>query len=426
MEKGHMREQQPNPRQPSGRFGVTGTPEPQHNAAVDRASIRLTTLAAGLFSVCILLTGCSQTERDNEANVEPALPAVAIETVRKETVPITEDYEATIGAIDRVEIRARVQGTLDRAPFKEGDLVRKGDLIFQIQQSEYIAALRAAQGQLEQAKGQLFAREAALTRANIAVARNRPLAASKAIPQKELDNAIQTAEVAKGDVAVARGQVETANAAVEQAKINLGYTTINAPVTGMIGFRNYDVGNVVGGQTTQILDTITTIDPIKITFALDEATFLALSGKKPDPDVQPLRDQELKLVLANDVTYGRPGRVYTISPTVDPRTGTITVEARFPNPDGLLRPGGFARVRVTIERRPNALLVPQTAIIKSQGVDTVYVVDSKDEVSLRTVMLGPQYKQEFVVQSGLSAGDRVIVEGTQKVKPGAKVTVKSS
>jgi len=382
-------------------------------------------LAAGLFAACALLSGCSQTERDNEANVEPAHPAVAVAAVRKETVPITEDYEATIGAIERVEIRARVQGTLERAPFKEGDLVQQGDLIFQIQQNEYVAALEAAQGQLEQAKGTLFAREAALTRANIAVSRNRPLAEKRAIPQKELDNSIQAAEVAKGDVAVAHGQVQAASAAVDLANINLGYTTIVAPVTGLIGFPTHDVGNVVGGPTTQVLDTITTVDPIKITFALDEATFLALSGKKPDPDVQPLRDQDLQLVLANDVTYGGRGRVYALSPTVDPRTGTITVEARFPNPDGLLRPGGFARVRVTIERRPNALLVPQTAIIKSQGVDTVYVVDSKDEVALRTVTLGPQYKQAFVVQKGLSAGDRVVVEGTQKVKPGAKVVVKS-
>jgi len=400
-----------------------------YDRAAERAAqhaARGRSAAAALLVACISLTACAQTERDNEANVEPPPATVTVEKVRKETVPITEDYEATIGAVDRVEIRARVQGTLDRAPFKEGDLVRKGELVFQIQQNEYVAALKSAQAQLQQAQGALYSRQAALTRANIAVSRNRPLAASKAIPQKELDNAVQTAEAAKGDVATAQGQVESAQAAVDLAKINLGYTTIDAPVTGMIGFRNYDVGNVVGGATSQVLDTITTVDPIKITFALDEATFLALAGTKRDPDVQPLRDQELQLVLANNATYGQPGRVYALSPTVDPKTGTVTVEARFPNPNGLLRPGGFARVRVTIERRPNALLVPQTAIIKSQGVDTVYVIDSEDKAALRTVSLGPQYKQSFVVLSGVNAGDRVVVEGTQKVKPGAKVVVKSS
>ncbi|MBV8170490.1 MAG: efflux RND transporter periplasmic adaptor subunit [Candidatus Eremiobacteraeota bacterium] len=380
------------------------------------------------FAACVALYGCggSSPENQNEANASPPPAVVKVATVRKETVPILEDYQGTIGAIDRVEIRARVQGTLDQAPFKEGEIVHKGDVIFQIQQSEYVAALKAAQAQLEQARGNLFARQAALTRANITVARNRPLAADKAIPQKELDNSVQAAEIAKGDVAAAQGQVDSASAAVDLAKINLGYTTIDSPVTGLIGFRTYDVGNVVGGPGSQVLDTVTTIDPIKITFALDESTYLALSGKANDPGVQPLREQSLRLVLANDATYQYPGRVYTVSPTVDPRTGTLTVEARFPNPDGLLRPGGFARVRVTIERRPNALLVPQTAIIKSQGVDTVYVVGDNDEVALRTVMLGPEYKQAFIVNSGLNAGDRVVTEGTQKLKPGSKVTVKSS
>ena len=398
--------------------------------------------AAALISLgaCIAPTGCGHGDSDNTANVEPPPAVVIVAPVRRETVPITEDYQGTIGAVEQIEVRARVQGTLDRAPFKEGDLVRKGELIFQIQQNEYIAALRAAEAQLataraqvQQAQGNLYSRQAALTRANIAVARNRPLAADKAIPQKELDNAIQTAEVAKGDVAVAHGQIGQANAAVlaaeaavANAKINLGYTTIHSPVTGLVGFLNYDVGNVVGGSTTQVLDTITSVDPIKITFGLDEPTYLALSVNRTQPDVEPLRDQELRAILANNATYPYSGRLYAVNPTVDPKTGTITVETRFPNPSGLLRPGGFARVRVLVERRPNALLVPQTAIIKSQGVDTVYVVDANNVAALRTVTLGPAYQQAFVVQSGLSAGDRVVVQGTQKVRPGAKVVVKTS
>ena len=170
-----------------------------------------------------------------------------MQTVRRENVPISEDYEGTFGSIESVEVRARVEGTLDSAPFKEGDLVRKGDLIFRIQQSEYIAALQAAQAQLAQARGNLFARQAALARANTTVARNRPLAADRAIPQKDLDNAIQNAEIAKGDVLVARAQIASAQAAIDNAQINVGYTTIRAPVTGLIGFLNYDVGNVVGG-----------------------------------------------------------------------------------------------------------------------------------------------------------------------------------
>jgi RND family efflux transporter MFP subunit len=383
--------------------------------------------AAVLISAaCVVWSGCGHGDTENKANVEPPAPIVVVATARQATVPITEDYQGTIGAVESVEIRARVEGVLERAPFKEGDLVRKGDLVFQIQQSEYLAALRAAQALVAQGRGNLFAREAALARANTTVARDRPLAADKAIPQKDLDNAIQNAEIAKGDVGVASAQIASGQAAVETAQINLGYTTIYAPVTGLIGFLNYDVGNVVGGPTTQVLDTITSIDPIKITFGLDEPTYLALSRMRETESGESLREQELQVVLANDATYPYPGTVYAISPTVDPKTGTITVEARFPNPDGLLRPGGFASVRVVVERRPNAVLVPQTAIVKSQGVDTVYVVDAKNVAALRTVTLGPQYQQSFVVQSGLSAGDRVVVEGTQKVRPGEKVVIKNS
>ena len=389
-----------------------------------RASSVNRATGALFLAACVFPTGCGHGNTENEANAAPPAPQVVVATVRRETVPISDDYEGTLGSIDSVEVRARVVGTLDSAPFKEGELVQKGDLIFRIQQNEYVAALQVAQAQLAQARGNLFARQAALTRANITVARNRPLAADKAIPQKELDNAIQNAEIAKGDVLVARAQVASAQATVDNANINLGYTVIRAPLTGLIGFRTYDVGNVVGGPGNQVLDTIDAIDPIKATFALDEPTYLALARGRGNPDVQSLRDQELRIILANDRTYPYTGRIYTVNPTVDPKTGTIKVEARFPNPEGLLRPGGFVRVRVTIERRSNALLVPQTAIVKSQGVDTVYVVDSKNEVALRSVTLGPQFGQSFVAESGLKAGERVIVQGTQKVQPGVKVVIK--
>jgi membrane fusion protein, multidrug efflux system len=384
-----------------------------------------TRTAAVLAAALAAPMACGHGNEANEANVAAPPPSVVIQTVRRQRVPISEDFEGTFRAIESVQVRARVVGTLESAPFKEGDLVRRGDLIFRIQDNEYVAALRSAQAQLAQARGNTVARQAALTRANLTVARNRPLAADKAIPQKDLDNAIQNAEVAKGDVLVARAQIASAQAAIENAQISVGYTTVYAPVTGLIGFLNYDVGNVVGGPGNDVLDTITAIDPIKVTFALDEPTYLALSRNRTDPNVQALRNQDLQIVLANDRVYPYPGRIYAFSPTVDPKTGTITVEAHVPNPDGLLRPGGFARVRVIVENRPDALLVPQTAITKSQGVDTVFVVDSKNEVVLRSVTLGPQYKQYFVVQSGLNAGDRVIVEGTQKVQPGVKVSVKS-
>ncbi len=403
----------------------------KYHTSLARWPVRKTHLVTLSFAVILSvasvgLNGCGSGNTENEANVTPPPAVVTVETVRKATVPITEDFEGTLGSIDSVQLRARVEGTLDRAPFKEGDLVRQGDLVYEIQQNEYVASQEAAKAQLESARGNLFARQAALTRANIAVARNRPLAADKAIPQKELDNAIQTAELEKGNVEAAQAQVLAAQAALDKANIDLGYTAIRAPVTGLIGFSNFDIGNVVGGNATEVLNTITAIDPITVKFALDEPTFLALSGGRNSANYQGLRDQDLRLLLANDTMYNHTGRIYAINPVVDPKTGTIAVEARFPNPDGLLRPGGFARVRLMTERRPDALLVPQTAITKSQGVDTVYVVNANNEAELRTVNLGPQYQQSYVVESGLNAGDRVVVQGTQKVQPGKKVQVKTS
>ena len=199
---------------------------------------------------------------------------------------------------------------------------------------------------------------------------------------------------------------------------------IYAPVTGLIGFLNYDVGNVVGGPGTQVLDTITR--SIRSShLRLDEPTYLAfsVSGKTQTANPCAIKtcgscSPTMRPILIPGALCDQPDR--------RSETGTITVESRFPNPEGLLRPGGFARVRVVVERRPNAVLVPQTAIVKSQGVDTVYVVDSKNVAALRTVTLGPQYQQSFIVESGLKAGERVVVEGTQKVQPGDKVVVKTN
>ncbi len=409
--------------------------------------------AVGLF-----VASCAHSD-ENAANVAPPPPVVAVTTLSARTVPISEQYQGTTGAIESVEVRARVEGILESAPFKEGTRVRKGQLIFQLQKDKYQAALLAAQGALlraqaalhqaedtvpvQQAQANLEQKQALLERANITVRRVTPLAADKALPQKDLDNAIQSQLAAKADVDAAqaqlvnakvnqtasiesaKGQLLSSQADVSNAKLNLSYTTIYAPVTGLIGFLKYDVGNVVGGAGNEVLDTITTIDPIKVNFAIDEDTYLALAGTRHEPGVRALGDQPLKLLLANNDAYAHAGHLYSVNPTLDTKTGTIAVEARFPNPDGLLRPGQFARVSVIVQNRPRALVVPQVAIVQTQGVNTVYVVDPQGVVDLRTVTLGPQIGDGFVVNGGLSPGDRVIVQGTQKVKPGLKVVVQA-
>jgi membrane fusion protein (multidrug efflux system) len=412
------------------------------------------------FLFSILLAGCAHGDDSKEA-VQAPPPLVVVAPVRQSTVPITNDYQGTTGAIASVDVRARVQGVLEAAHFKEGSLVHQGQLLFTLQKNQYQAALKSALGQLlsahasltqaensvqvAQAQAVLAQRQADLDRANTTVNRTRPLAADKALPQKDLDNALSTQAAAQANVDAAKAQLEDAKvnqvasissgkaavlsgeAAVENARINLGYTDINAPVTGLIGFLKYDVGNVVGDTpTTQVIDTITTVDPIKVDFAVDEPTYLALSGLKHDAATQALRDQDLRLVLTDNSVYPHPGTLYAVNPTLDAKTGTIAVEARYPNPDGILRPGGFARVRVTVGVARDALLVPQTAIGQTQGVTTVYTVDANDVAALHTVSLGQQIGQDVIVLSGLHAGDRVVVEGAAKVQPGAKVALQAA
>jgi membrane fusion protein (multidrug efflux system) len=422
-----------------------------------RKDIRIGALLAQatLFAV---FAGCSHDE--NATNVQPPPPQVLVAKVTRQTVPISEDYQGTVGSIQAVEVRARVTGILESAPFKEGTLVRQGQLIFTLQKDKYQADVDAAQASLQKAKAELYEaqdtvpvqqaeanlaqKQAILERANITVARLTPLAADKAVPYKDLQNAIQQQAAALADVNVAKAQltnakvnqtggIEQAKAAVlsaqstlDNAKLNLSYCTVAAPVTGLIGFLKYDVGNVVGGTGDEVLDTITTVDPIKVLFAVDENTYLALAGAKGSSSTQGLRDQPVQLVLANNNVYPYPGKLYTVNPTLDAKTGTTTVEARFPNPKALLRPGQFARVRLTIQNRPNALLVPQTAIVQTQGVNSAFVIDANNVADIRTVSIGPAYKDSYVVVSGLSAGDRVVVQGTQKVRPGLKVVPKNS
>jgi membrane fusion protein, multidrug efflux system len=388
-------------------------------------------------------------------------PVVQVATVTQATVPISEDFVGTSGAITSVDVTARVAGTLEEAPFKEGTLVHQGELIFKLQQTKYLADLQAAQAQLLkgqadlkqaedtvpvlQAQANVAQKLSTVERQEIAVARLTPLAREKAVPQKDLDNALTSLEAAKADligaeaqlhnakvtqpvnIDMAKAEIEQAQSQVTIAKLNLSYTMIYAPVTGLIGFLKYDVGNVVGqtGTGTDVLDTITTVDPIKVDFAVDENTYLELAGRKQVAREHPLVKQPVNLVLANGSTYEHPGYLYTVNPTLDAKTGTINVEARFPNPDALIRPGQFARVRLVVQERPDAVLVPQEAVVQAQGTDNAYVVERDGTVAQRSVTLGPRYENEYVVDSGLKAGDRVIVQGTQKVRPGIKVQIVS-
>ena len=410
---------------------------------------------AGVF-VLGALAGCTGAHKPDAAPTAPPISVVTT-TVHSQKVPIDAEFVASTAAMQSVDIHARVQGTLDGVFFKEGTLVTKGQLLFKIQQDKYDSSVQAAQASLMKAQGDLRkardtqpvvqaqaavdGKRADLQRADLSVARLKPLAASKAVPQKDLDNALASQAAAKASVEGAIAQLNnakvdqsvgtqqsqaailSAQSQISDANLNLSYTTIRAPVTGLIGFLTVDPGNVVGGAGDQVLATISTVDPIKVTFSVDEVTYITLINKKRDPAQRSLRDQPLRLVLADNSVYPYPGRLYTVNRTLDAKTGTIAVIATFPNPGAVLRPGQFARVRVTTAERPDAVLVPQTAVVQSQGTTTAYVVAGDGTAQLRSLTLGPQYRGNYIVNDGLKAGDRVVTQGTQRVRPGAKVVL---
>ena len=387
----------------------------------------------------------------------PASPNVVVAVVEQRTVPIIRDFTARTEAVPTVEIRARVAGVLEQVLFKEGTEARQGQLLFIIQKEEYKAALESARAQLakahadltrardasvvDRARATLDQRQADLGKAAQDVARYRPLAEAKAIPQQDLDTSVAQEKVAAAGVEAAqaalrdaqlaqRTQVQLAEAAVESAKasiiqadLNLSYTTIHAPITGIIGKLAVDVGNLVGKADPTLLSTISAVDPIYVDFNVAEVDYLRLASRiRLDPQGWAQNaPAALELFLADDKLFGHKGHVTFVDRAVDAKTGKIGVRAGVPNPQKVLRPGQFGRVRGVVEERRDAILVPQLAVQEQQGARTVLVVEEGDTVSLRPVTLGERVGDFYIVTAGVKPGERVIVEGLQRVRPGIQV-----
>jgi membrane fusion protein (multidrug efflux system) len=414
-------------------------------------------LLLGLLALGALLpalTTCDRTKAKESAAPAPPAPAVVVVEVVKKTVPITAEFVAQTDAVQTVELRARIQGVLEHVRFEEGADVKEGQVLFEIQRTQYEASLQSARAQLAKAQAELARaqeqvevqrsraeleqRQAALAKAKLDVARLRPLAQAKAVPQVDLDNALAAEQVAVAGVAAAeaalkdtelnqrigiqqaQAAVEAGRAAVTQAQLDLAYTTIRAPVSGIIGRLDVDEGNLVGRGEPTLLATMSTVDPIKVSTTVSEVDYLRFARRAAG---RARADQALalELVLADGTVHPHKGRVTTLDRTVDPKTGTIVFEALFPNPEKLLRPGQFGRVRAVVEERENAVLVPQRAIQETQGQKTVLVVDQGDKVALRSVTLNERIGDLIIVTRGLEGGERVIVEGLQKVRPGMQV-----
>ena len=397
-------------------------------------------------------TGC-KSKGSHSAQQAPPPPSVIVAPVSQRTVPIYSEYVGQTRADNTVELRARVEGVLQKVYFREGAPVRKGQLLFTIDKRPFQAALQSAKAivakavsdlaqaqqrtDVLQAQAELADAQAVLTRADQDVERLAPLAKEKAVTEQDLDAAIATQKSARASVQArqanltnleaavkytierAKAEVSAANARVIQAQLDLSYCDIYSPLSGIIGFLQVDEGNLVGRGDATLLATVSASDPLLVNFSVSEIEYLKLT----DPETAGHRSAELRfdLLLSDESVHPHQGIFRVLDRVVDPETGTMKVEASFPNPGSYLRPGQFARVRVAVAEKENAILIPQRAIQELQGAKTVMVVDKDNKVSVRTITLGDKVDKEVVVLDGLSAGERVIVEGMQKVRPGGQV-----
>ncbi len=355
-------------------------------------------------AVALLVAGCG----GDSAKAAPGVVDVVVAPVQVRDVPIVVEWAAqTFGAND-VEIRARVKGFLTQKPYKEGSLVHRGDLLFQIDPQEYQTAVTQARATLSQA-------QASLGKANADVGRLRPLAERHAVSQQDLDHAVAAQQGAQGEVAAAR-------AAMNTAQLDLGYTKVTSPITGLAGVSKADVGSLVGSPGPTLLTTVSQVDTLKVKFRISEQEYLMLRRAIGDSAPRAVRREgRLELVLADGSVFDHKGTVVTVDRNIDPATGTLGIEALFPNPTGLLRPGQFGRVRAPVTTRANAILVPQRAVREMQGTFSVGVLKPDSTVEVRPVKAGARVGSDWVVDSGLVAGTVIIVEGMQKVRPGVKV-----
>jgi membrane fusion protein (multidrug efflux system) len=329
---------------------------------------------------------------------------VQVATVVQKDVPVVREWIGTLDGSVNAQIRAQVSGYLLKQDYQEGAVVAKGDPLFEIDPRSFAAALAQAEGLLGQAQAQLG-------KAELDVKRDTPLAADKAISQEQLDNALQAR-------LIAGAQVASAEAAVAQARLNLEFTRIVSPVDGIAGLVQAQIGDLVG-PASGILTTVSTVDPIKAYFPISEQAYLEFRRRAPDAPGMP-KGIAFDLVLSDGTTYPQPGTFFAIDRHVDGNTGTLRAAALFPNPQGLLRPGQFARVRAVVSVVHDALLVPQRALTELQGGYQLAVVDAGNHVHIVNVKPGEPVGSLRVVV-GLHPGDRVVAEGIQKVKEGSAV-----
>lgn len=336
---------------------------------------------------------------------------VEVAEVIQKDVPIYSEWIGTTDGLVNAEIRTQVTGYLLTRDYREGGAVKKGDILFQIDPRKFQAALGQAAGDLKRA-------QARLTKTKLDVERNEPLAKEGAISLKEFQDSVQANQAAAAEV-------ESAKAAVEQARLNLEWTKVLAPIDGVVGIAKAQVGDLIDANST--LTSMSTLDPLRVYFPISEQEYLNLSGlmeqryqEKVDP-TKVREDARIEMVLSNGEVYPHKGWFFLADRQVDVKTGTIRVAALFPNPGNVMRPGQYAKIRVSVTLRQGALLVPQRAVSELQGSYQVGIVTPENKVEIRPVTVGERVGSQWIIAKGLKPGEKVVVEGLQKLKAGDSV-----
>jgi len=403
----------------------------------------------------ILLTGCGGENKTVAVNAAgPAAVSVVVAPVVQKTVPLFTELTARIDATDSVDVRARVKAFLLKQSYDEGKLVKAGQVLFTLDSREYDAQLRQANAQLAKAQADLTQAQdrtvvetaqanlqiatAQLNKTNQDVNRLKPLAEQRAVPQQDYDDALAAQQGAKAEVEgklamlnttrvsqtasiqQAQAAMEAANATIRQAQLNVEYCTITSPINGIAGTRQVAPGNLVGQGDATLLTTVSNVNPVRVFVSISESEYLVFQRLKSQGKLKG-GGGELELVLSDGSTFPQKGRIIIADRAVDLKTGTLSIIAEFPNPDALLRPGQFGRVRLAATVAENALLVPQKAVTEMQSAKVVYVVGPDKKVALRSVTLAQRVGQDYIITDGVKAGELIIVEGLQKVRPGATV-----
>jgi RND family efflux transporter MFP subunit len=359
-------------------------------------------LAFGIF-----VSGCNR----SQARAATSMPEVAVAKVEARDVPMYNEWVATLDGYVNAEIRPQVSGYIIKQDYTEGSLVRKGQVLFEIDPRPFQATLDHAKGDLAQAQAQLG-------KSTLDVERDTPLADARAIAKSQLDNEVQ-AKLG------AQAAVESAKAAVEQAELNLEWTKVTSLVDGIAGIAQVQMGNLVG--STSILTSVSQVDPIKAFFPISEHEYLLAQSKSKAISRKhtiSFFGNSLQLILTDGSIYAQKGKILLADRQVDPGTGTIRVVAAFPNPGNVLRPGQYGRVRVETSTKKDALLLPQSAVVYLQGSYEVAVVGGDHKVSMRAVKPGATVGTMWVIDEGLKPGEQVVVEGLQQIREGTLVTPK--